>query len=100
MQLHWRRHLLVLALVAATWVPAWLLDHLLLGPGAGGWISIDFRGFLVVPYVLATLLFAVITTSIVASCRPERPGAVRIYVGIAVAIILACILSFAVWLGS
>lgn len=97
MQLHWRRHLLVLGIVAATWIPVWALDYLLLGPNSSGWVPLDFRGFLLGPYIFLSLLFATITTAVVALRRPTRGRAAWIYAGTACGIVLSSALSFVVW---
>ena len=42
-----------------------ILDLVLLGPNTSGWVPVDLRGYLVVPWMLVTLVFAAITTPFV-----------------------------------
>ncbi len=83
-----KRHFGVLAALLLLVVPVWQVDRTVLAPTGGDWISLDFRGLLVIAYLLLWALFALVSTFRL-FWAPALPGA-RYYVtsGLIVALIV------------
>jgi hypothetical protein len=68
----WRRHLIILAVLAAAMVPIALLDREIMGPGQGDWISLDFRGLLIGAYAIGLGIHSAVTSAAIAFWKPRR----------------------------
>jgi hypothetical protein len=65
----WKQHLVICVALALLAIPLYVADYLLLRGGGGGWISLDFRGLIIVPY-LAFLVLHVALSSLALAVFP------------------------------
>jgi hypothetical protein len=77
----WRKHLIICLVLGLLAVPIYFLDHVLLGPQAGGgnWITLDFRGLIFWTYV--TVLAIHLTVSSIGILLLPTFGLLRIHLG-------------------
>ncbi len=72
----WRPHAVFVMLGAALALPVLGLDLAFLGPSHGGWISLDFRGWLIGAYLAFWMSETVLSTLLVALGRARSAGVV------------------------
>lgn len=73
----WRHQLRILAVLAVLAVPVAAADYLLLAPGRGGWISLNFRGLGIGAYGLYLVVHALVALSIALVVHRRTPPELR-----------------------
>lgn len=58
----WKRHRKICLVLSILAIPIFLFDYVLLGPGGGDFISLNFRGFFILPYIFFLILHVGIST--------------------------------------
>lgn len=58
----WKQHISICAVLVLLAIPLYIADRYLLKPGGGGWISLDFTGLIVIPYVVFVAVHIVISS--------------------------------------
>jgi hypothetical protein len=47
----WKQHIGICATLVLFGIPVYVADQFLLKGGGGGWISFDFQGLIIIPYI-------------------------------------------------
>lgn len=97
MKPYWRLHRRVLLGLLGSWILVLLIDLVVLRPTTSGWVPIDLRGNLIVPWVLCTSAFAVVTTALVAWRRPDPGEGAVIYASATLALAISLVLAYGWW---
>ena len=58
----WRKHLLICVVLGLLAIPIYFLDHALLRPSGGNWISLDFRGLIFWTYITVLGIYVILSS--------------------------------------
>lgn len=91
----WRKHLIICVVLGLLAIPIYFVDHALLRPSGGNWISLDFRGLIFWTYV--TLVAIELVLSSIALLLFPKAGALWIHLGSAVLAVVLFVTGFTVY---
>ena len=58
----WRKHLLICVVLGLLAIPIYFVDHALLRPSGGNWISLDFRGLIFWTYITVLGIYVILSS--------------------------------------